>query len=361
MARAGASGPKVTEKTIGRALRALVLENELLSVTVLVDQGADIHCLVYKPKNVDVMWKYPFAVREPGVGPPPCGDSSMQWLSHYRGGWQLIFPNFGPPVEYKGAPLPFHGEAARTAWEVDSIDADSTSAQVCLHVELLRTPFRIERVLSLQQGQPVLSLRETITNLGPERMEAMWGHHPAFGAPLLSADSFLDVPADTVITDDVTEGAHYDLPKGRVWSWPHVRDKHGQSVDLSRMPAPGSRHSYLVWLKDLRESWYALTNPVLGLGAGIVWDGSVLPYVCMYIEAGGLQGYPYYGRCYHAMIEPNSSYPAIGLTNVIQTTGTQIGFDPGQRRTVELRAVIYEGSEHVSSIDRQGGVRRAGA
>ena len=75
MARAGAGGPKVTETTIGRAMHALVMENEYLSVTLLVDQGADIHRLVYKPNSVDLMWKYPFAVREPGVGPAPCGDS----------------------------------------------------------------------------------------------------------------------------------------------------------------------------------------------------------------------------------------------------------------------------------------------
>ena len=105
---------RAVETTVGRAMRALVLENELLSTTLLLDQGADIHTLTYKPKGVDVMWRPPRPPREPGIGPTPAGDSVALWMAYYRGGWQVIFPNFGPPTEYKGALLDMHGEAART-------------------------------------------------------------------------------------------------------------------------------------------------------------------------------------------------------------------------------------------------------
>ena len=43
--------PTATETVVGRAIRALVLQNDLLSATVLLDQGADIHALVYKPSG----------------------------------------------------------------------------------------------------------------------------------------------------------------------------------------------------------------------------------------------------------------------------------------------------------------------
>ena len=56
--------PTVTETIIGRACRALVLENNWLSTTILLDQGANIHTQVYKPKGVDVLWKPPRPPRE---------------------------------------------------------------------------------------------------------------------------------------------------------------------------------------------------------------------------------------------------------------------------------------------------------
>ena len=109
--------PTLTETIVGRACRALTLENDWLSTTVLLDQGADIHTLVFKPKGVDVLWKPPRPPREPGVGPAPAGDSFGVWLAYYRGGWQIIFPNFGPAGEYKGALLDFPGgPRARHQW-----------------------------------------------------------------------------------------------------------------------------------------------------------------------------------------------------------------------------------------------------
>src|SRR5438105_11544507 len=99
--------PTVTETIVGRTCRAVRLENDWLSTTVLLDQGADIHSLVYKPNGVDVLWKPPRPPREPGVGPTPAGDSFAIWSAHYRGGWQIIFTNFGPSTKYTGATLDF--------------------------------------------------------------------------------------------------------------------------------------------------------------------------------------------------------------------------------------------------------------
>ena len=65
----------VTETTVGRTTRALIIENELVSTTVLLDQGADLNTLIYKPRRIDVLWKPPRPPRELGVGPPPGGDS----------------------------------------------------------------------------------------------------------------------------------------------------------------------------------------------------------------------------------------------------------------------------------------------
>jgi galactose mutarotase-like enzyme len=352
--------PTVTEITVGRACRALLLENDWLSTTVLLDQGADIHTLVYKPTGVDVLWKPPRPPREPGIGPTPAGDSFAVWTAHYRGGWQIIFPNFGPAVEYKGAPLDFHGEAARTVWQVEALEASEAQALVTLGVTLLKSPFRIQRRMSLKADQPLLSIHETITNDGPEAMDCMWGHHPAFGAPLVSPDSFIDSGARLIESDDDYRVIGNDLPLGQSWRWPMVANRRGEALDLSRLPAPGSGHSRVLFLKDFEESWYALTNPTLGFGVGMVWNGDLFPYACFWQETGGVRDYPFFGAAYVTAIEPNSSYPGHGLTAVMRETSTQLVLEPGQSRSLDLKAVLYSGSQRVTRIDPQGTVWRHG-
>jgi hypothetical protein len=346
----------IAETVIGRALRALVLENDLLATTILLDQGADIHALVYKPKRLDVLWKPPRPPREPGVGPTPAGDSFAIWHAHYRGGWQTIFPNFGPPVEYKGAPLDFHGEAARVPWQVEAAESDGRQARVQLSVRLLKSPFRLQRVLSLEAGRPVLSIHDTVTNEGPDAMDCMWGQHPAFGPPFLSPECAIDTGARLVETDDNYDVPGNDLPLGGTWPWPGVSDRRGGQVDLSHVPAPGSGHSRVLWLKDFSEAWYALTNPALGLGLGLAWDGDLFPYACFWQETGGVREYPFYGAAYVTAIEPNSSYPGHGLTTVMQKTATHLSLGPGESRALSLKAVFFESSRRVARIDRQGNV-----
>ena len=356
---AGKGKTSVTETIIGRAMRAIVLENDLLSTTVLLDQGADIHTLIYKPKRVDVMWKPPRPPREPGVGPTPAGDSMTVWLAYYRGGWQVIFPSFGTSiVEYKGAPLDACGEAARTVWQIEGVENDGEQIQVTLGVVLLRSPFRIRRVMKLQVGQPVLSISETITNEGVEAMDCMWCHHPAYGPPLLSPECVIDTGARAVESDDSYDVPGNDLPLGETWAWPLVRDRSGKEIDLSHVPGLGSGHARVLWLKDFEEGWYALTNPVMALGVGIVWDRDLFPYATLWQETGGVRDYPWYGGAYVTAIEPTSSYPAQGLTTVMQKTGTQLTFAAGQSRTLELKAVFYEGSRRVARIDPEGNVLR---
>jgi galactose mutarotase-like enzyme len=349
---------QVTETVIGRAMRALVLENDLLSTTVLLDQGADIYTLTYKLKDVDVLFKSPLPVREPGVGPAPAGDSATLWVDHYRGGWHTIFPNFGPAVEYKGALLDMHGEAARIPWQLEHLASDDEQVKVTLGVTLLRSPFRLRRAMSLQVGKPLMTISETVTNDGPEAMECMWGHHPTFGAPFLGPDCVIDTGARLVESDDSYDVPGNDLPLGHTWSWPLLEDRDGNQIDLSQVPAPGTGHSRVLFLKDFAESWYALTNLTLELGVGMVWDGALFPYACFWQETGGVRDYPWYGRAYATAIEPNSSYPGQGLITVKQKTGTQLVLEPGESRTQHIQVVFYEGKERVVRIDRTGSIYR---
>ncbi len=351
--------PALTQITLGRHTRAVVLESDLLSTTVVLDQGADLLSLTYKPKATDVLFKVPRPPREHGVGAPPTGDSFAQWLAYYPGGWQTIFPNFGPANDYQGATLDFHGEAARVPWQVVSVENTADALTLTLGVTLLKCPFRLERTLSLRAGSPALAITETITNTGVDPAACMWGHHPAFGAPFLSPECFIDTGAQSIESDDDYRVPGNDMPLGHTWAWPHVTDTQGRAVDLSRIPPPDDGHARVLWLKDFRDAWYAITNPALGFGVGLAWDGSVFPYAAFWQETGGTRDHPWYGAAYVTAIEPNASYPAHGLTTVMQKTGTHLTVAPGESRSVNMVAVFYEGNQRVAKIDAEGTVTRS--
>lgn len=333
--------PSVTECTVGRNLRAINIANEVVSALVLVDQGADIHQLVYRPLGIDVLWKPPRPAREPGVGPPTTGDSLTQWIDYYRGGWNLIFPNFGSAVMYRGIPMEFHGEAARIAWSLVSSQANATRASVELEIHLPRSPFQIRRIVSVEAAEPVLSITETVTNEGEEPMECMWAHHPAFGAPLISEECTIETDARSIQSDDTYDVPSNDLPLGQTWRWPHVTNVKGVLIDLSKVPAPASRHSRVLYLKDFENTRVRVSNRRLGLGVEMSWDARVFPYANFWQETGGVTGYPFFGKAYVLAIEPSSSFPAQGLLAAMEKTRTHLTIEPNEERTTVIRAALF--------------------
>jgi hypothetical protein len=68
---------QISEATLLPGVRAVVIENDLLAATLLLDQGADIYALVYKPRNMDVLWKSVGGLK-PGGRDVPAGEASTE-------------------------------------------------------------------------------------------------------------------------------------------------------------------------------------------------------------------------------------------------------------------------------------------
>ena len=352
-----ATGCAVRETTLQRDVPAVILENGPIVVTVLPSKGADIYALVSKPDGIDVLWKSPWGLRPPG-GVHSAVDSAAAWLEAYEGGWQEIFPNGGTANTYRGVELNFHGEASLASWDYEITAADGDTAEVRFSTRLRRSPFRIERTMRVEAGRPVVTFHERITNEGRDDLEAMWGHHPAYGAPFLSGDCRIDTNARTVHADDEIGGPLNPLTKGATFSWPDgARD--GITTDLSLVAGPDAPpHETMAYLTDFagEHGWYGITNTALGLGVGLVWPKKVFPYAWFWQEMNASPGFPWYGEVYVMAIEPFSSMPGHGLTNVIEKTGTQLPLPAGQSIEVEFAAVLYHASHGISGIDPDGTV-----
>ena len=329
------------------------LENEYISVTILPDKGADIYELIYKPKNIDVLWKSPWGIKSPANGIQIARNSEDLWMEYYAGGWQDIFPNGGDSCIYKGAEMSFHGEASIIAWEYKKILHTEEKLQVVFKTKLFRSPFSIEKLVTIYQNKPQLVINEKITNIGGVPIDYMWGQHPVFGAPFLTEDCIIDIGGKALVSDDSCSSSDCPLLPNKKYLWPKVSEEN-IVTDLSRIPEKSVRRYMMAYLKDFQEGWYAITNTQLELGVALIWPVEIFPYAWFWQEMNAEKNYPWYGNTYLTAIEPFTSIPGQGLKNVIETTGTHKTLKPGLTINAEIRAVFYESAKGIKSVAKNG-------
>ena len=117
---------------------------------MLVDKGADIFEFLYKPRDVDLLWRSPLGIVHPARGMPSIASREGAFMDSYEGGWQELFPTLGPPAVHHGAEFGAHGEVALLPWEYTIERDDPEEIQVTFGVRTRRTPFTLQRTLTLQ-------------------------------------------------------------------------------------------------------------------------------------------------------------------------------------------------------------------
>jgi galactose mutarotase-like enzyme len=339
-------------------MRTLILENELLRVVVLVDKGSDIIEFRYKPHDLDFLFFSPAGLRNPATN-LPSAPSIGPFLDYFSGGWNEILPNGGPHVNYKGAELGQHGEISLIPWEYALLEDSPDRVAARLWVRPIRTPFFLEKTLSMTPGRAALMIEEHLVNEGGEPLHLMWGQHIAFGRPFLEEGGVIDAPARRFIVHEAIPG--YEprrFQPGASSRWPHVPAPDGALADASQVPAFGAAQAQeMAYLAELTDGWYAITNSTRKIGFGLRFDQNVFRYIWYWQQLGDVaQGYPWWGRTHTAALEPWTSYPTNGLNEAI-ANGTALLLQPGQQIQTRLCAVAYEGLERISAVTAEGEVR----
>lgn len=342
-------GCRISADFTYRGWRLLVMENELLRVAVLPEKGSDVWEFLYKPADVDFMWRTPQGLCNRALYTPTLSGPDGGFLDFYEGGWQEIAPSMGEGCEYRGAAYGLHGETWGLPWEL-TIESDTpTEVSAKLVCRLLKTPLVIEKRLALRSNEAVLHIDETITNHSEEQVDYVWGHHPTFGAPFLGPDCVLDVPAGTIAVHSFETDPKKRFEPGRVFEWPMMTTISGETIDASRIPGPECGGSDELCFTDMREGWYALTNTRKRLGFALEWDLETFPYLWWWQVFGGGTGYPWYGRTFNCGLEPLTSYPMAGLAEAVRT-GTHRTLAPHASASAYLRAVAYSGPKRVRCV-----------
>lgn len=350
-------GCRISDEWTYKGMRSLILENEQLRVTVLLDKGSDIVEFRYKPMDLDFLYHAPGGIRNPaGVTPSVYTDSP--YLDFFSGGWNDVIPCGGPGANYKGALLGQHGETSLAAWNCTIIEDTPERVAARLWVRPLRIPFFIEKTLSIEPGMPVLNISEKVVNEAGEKLQFMWGQHIAFGRPFLEAGAVISAPARKfLVHDEMTNFKPRRFKPGSESEWPMAITPQGKPTDASQIPAFGKLQAQeMAYLADLQSGWYAITNPISKVGFAISFDPKVFRYIWYWQQMGCVaEGYPWWSRTHTAALEPWSSYPTNGLEECIQN-GTAMQLEPGESLETTMHAAAFVGLEAVKEVLPNGKV-----
>jgi hypothetical protein len=351
-------GCRISDEWTFQGLRAIIIENELLRVTVLADKGSDIVEFRYKPLDLDFLLRSPGGVRNPSRE-PASAPSGGAFLDYYNGGWNEVLPNGGPPATYKGAELGQHGEVSLLPWEHAIVEDTPERVAVRLWVRPLRMPFFLEKTLSLQPGRAALEIEERLSNEAGEPLDFMWGQHIAFGRPFLDEGAVIDAPARRFLVHDRIPGFEpRRFEPGWQGAWPHAVAASNLPGDASVVPSYSRQNQAqeMAYLSGFDEGWYAITNPARQVGFALLFDPQVFRYVWYWQQLGDVaQGYPWWGRVHTAALEPWTSYPTNGLPEAI-ANGSALRLPPGGELATRICAVAYRGSERVARLAPDGTV-----
>ena len=348
------TGCRVTLDYTYRDLRIAYLVNDTLRVGVLVDKGADVVELTYKPRDVDFMWHSPIPLQKPFAATSALPEGAFH--DYYYGGWQEVLPSAGWAEDpYKGAYQGLHGEVSLLPFSARILEDTSDVVTLEVAVRCYRSPLALTRRMSLRGDAPALYVEERLENESPDEFAIMWGHHPAFGRPFL--DESCAVATSAAAVDVLAFHRNGLWEPGEDYEFPMVRSRRsGELEDVTRVRSPETRSVDVVRFKGLREGSFGLTSGRLEVGVGMAWDAQLFPNLWMWQVYGGHDDYPWYGRTYNCALEPFTSWPPAGVANAL-ANGTARVMAAGEVIETDLVAVVYEGAG-LSRVRRDGTVEQ---
>lgn len=348
-------GCRINDRITWKGYRALLLQNELLQIVVLVDKGSEIVQFLHKPTDTDFLWHAPNELREEAHFVPAGGDQTSSFFDRWSGGWFEVLPNGGPGSMYKGAQLGFFAETINVPWEYRILTDTPDEVSVGLWFKTYRTPFLLQKTLTLKKNTPALFIEERVTNLGTESVAFMWGHHPVVGEPFLDEHCRISAPPCKVEIFHDEDGPDHRMGLFQKADWPTVFARDGGLMDLRIVPPKSGKTMDNCYLMEFEEGWISVQNTRRAVGFGLAWDPTVFRYVWMWQAIGGGLGAPWYGRTNGIGIEPWTSYPCAGLETAVEN-GTARSLEPGGSLQAWLTAVAFTGLDDVSRITRDGQV-----
>lgn len=314
-----------------RGLRVVRIENRHLALDVLPERGANIFRFLDKHRDIDVLWKSPRIA-------PHIAAVHADFDDHWAGGWDDAFPGGRACRNRYGDLLPYMGEVW-TAPADYRITDDGDAVTLTTTVRTPITPAELTRSLTLRADEQHFSLRYTLRNIGTLPFDYNWGVHPSLA---IRPGMRFDIPATHGLVDEA--GGDLLGRTGEHYEWPLLRGR-----DLSRVEDIDMRAFALHYLTGLNAGWVAATDVADRRGVGLCFDHRLFSVVWFCLVYGGWRGY------HQALLEPWTGYPS-PLDEAV-AAGRALILDPGETRSTEVTAVLYDGVDYVSHLSSDGTVQ----
>jgi len=330
--------------------RSLVLENELLRIVIMYEKGTDIVEFVYKPTDVDFMWRSPAVISSNKKNQLTKEHDTGAFLDGYEGGWQDLLPNVSIPTNYKNTGLGFHGELAFLPWDYEVMEDNPYEVSIKFFVRMNRCPLFVEKTITIKSTDSFIEFEQSIKNEGAEDFKFMWGQHPVIGKPFLDENCVIDLPENSAgITYEADFSGNSPFDENKEFIWPIIEDRQGNSIDISKVMSPEAKTAFNVYIKDIKEGWFGITNLSRGLGFGLKWDINVFKHFLIWYVYRGFYNFPFYGRTYNIGLEPYTAIPA-NFDEVVKL-GREITLTPGKELRTKYYAIVYLSKNHIKGFD----------
>lgn len=301
-----------------RGWEVLRLTSDTLAVDLVPALGGTVISLRRRADDLELLWQTPWGLRHRDRAELP-GSAEVIMQGSNPGGWHTVFPNGGDAASAHGADWGYDGEA-RTTW----LDWAWTGTKLVLEGRLARAPFHLTREVALRDDQ--ITITDTVTNVGGEYVDVMWGQQVAFGGALLGPDTVVHAGSTTVRPDTRLSSASYD----DILPWPRAYGADGL-VNLRRV---GEAESRLAYLSDFTDASISIRRP--GIGVEVRWDEFVWPHVWYALETGARMGFPWYGKGRFLALTPSTSWPAHGLHDARRVSSSLMRIHPDKQRSSYL-------------------------
>ena len=346
-------GCRINDDLVWKGIQSVLLQNELVQILVHPEKGSEISQFLYKPLDIDFMWRNPNKLHNPSKFTPSAGDDTSPFLDHWSGAWFEALPNGGPACDYKSAHLGFFSDTVNIPWEHRILRDDPDCVQLALWVRTYRTPFIVRKILTLKANNPSLFIEEQLTNTSKEDLEYVWVHHPVLGAPFLDSTCRIECPDCKTIVWIDEDGPDYRMKLHQEGKWPYVEGLDGEKVDLRKVLPPDTGTMDNFYLTDFKYPWIGVTNTSKKLGFGFAFDPEMWKYFLMWQGFGGGIGYPWFHRTYHMGFEAWSSNECGGLDNAIQNK-TARKLKAGESVNTWMTAIVYPSKGDIAQLTKEG-------
>lgn len=312
---------KIHESQKG-GVKSVILENSKLLISVLPELGGKIADLLWKPENFQLVAQPGKDYRKPDFG----GDFSLFDASGLDDGFPCLHAVTDP---VSGHTYPDHGEI----WSAE-LDAKPEGDALRLVYESPHFPYRYNKTITLSENR--IRLTYHIENTGSTPFPCIWAFH---GLMRYAENMEIRYPGSSRTFLNTFESPLLGRP-GRLHHW-------GGPYDFGRVPAkaPSSMVKYYL-AEPVAEGLCGFWYPDPGVGCLLRYDAKILPYLGVWITAGGFRG------DYNCALEPaNGFYDDI---ETARTNNALYHLVPGRPLHFTLELEILSDKQAFSSAQATG-------